>query len=177
MVNLTGITAGPMETQTLQVTAASSDTGLIPNPTVTYTSPNATGTLTYKPVADKSGTAIVTVTVKDAGLDGNLGTADDGMVSQSFTVTVTPVNDAPTIKAPVQVATKQDVELHLHGGHGQRDLRERHRQRPGDGRTSDSWTNGPQDPGDLDRWHAGRRDRDGQQFRRGDGHRFRGRRQ
>lgn len=110
-VNLSGITAGPLETQTLQVTAISNNTGLIPNPTVTYTSPNTTGTLAYKPVANQSGTAIITVTVKDAGLDGNLGTADDGMVSQAFTVTVTPVNDAPTIKAPAQVATKQDQDF------------------------------------------------------------------
>ena len=116
MVNLTGITAGPLETQMLQVTAVSSNTGLIPNPAVAYTSPNATGTLTYKPVADQSGTAIVTVTVKDAGLDGNLGTADDGMVSQSFTVTVTAVNDAPTVKAPAQVSTKQDVDFTFTAG-------------------------------------------------------------
>jgi hypothetical protein len=116
MVNLTGITAGPLETQMLQVTAVSSNPGLIPNPAVAYTSPNATGTLTYTPVADQSGAAIVTVTVKDAGLDGNLGTADDGMVSQSFTVTVTAVNDAPTIKVPAQVSTKQDVDFTFAAG-------------------------------------------------------------
>lgn len=110
-VGLTGITAGPLETQALQVTATSNNPSLIPNPTVTYTSPNTTGTLSYTPVADKSGTAVVTVTVRDAGLDGNLGTADDGTFSQSFTVTVTPVNDAPTIKAPLQAATKQDADL------------------------------------------------------------------
>jgi hypothetical protein len=107
-VNLTGITAGPQETQALEVTALSSNTGLIPTPTVTYTSPNTTGTLAYTPVANQSGTSVVTVTVKDAGLDGILGTADDGSVSQSFTVTVTPVNDAPTITAPEQAATLQD---------------------------------------------------------------------
>ena len=107
-VNLTGITAGPQETQALEVTVLSSNTGLIPNPTVSYTSPNTTGTLAYTPVANQSGTAVVTVTVKDAGLDGVLGTADDGSISRSFTVTVTPVNDAPTITAPEQAATLQD---------------------------------------------------------------------
>ena len=49
-VNLTGITAGTGEsTQLLQVTASSNNTGLIPNPTVTYTSPAATGSLSYTP--------------------------------------------------------------------------------------------------------------------------------
>jgi len=110
-VNLTGITAGPLETQALQVTAASSNLGLIPNPTVTYTSPNTTGTLAYTPVANQFGTAIITVTVRDAGLDGVLGTADDGLVSRSFNVTVTPVNDAPTIKAPAQAAMLQDDDF------------------------------------------------------------------
>ena len=51
-VNLAGISAGGGESQTLQVTATSNNTGLIPNPTVTYTSPNATGSLAYTPVAE-----------------------------------------------------------------------------------------------------------------------------
>ena len=41
------------ESQTLTVTATSSNPALIPNPTVTYTSPNATGSLTYTPVANQ----------------------------------------------------------------------------------------------------------------------------
>src|SRR4029077_35629 len=45
-VNLTGITSGqPNENQTLVVTATSSATSVIPNPTITYTSPNSAGTL------------------------------------------------------------------------------------------------------------------------------------
>ena len=38
-VNLSGISAGPGDTQTLQVTATSDLTSVIPNPTVVYTSP------------------------------------------------------------------------------------------------------------------------------------------
>ena len=53
-VNLAGIAAGGGETQTLTVTATSDNTGLIPNPTVNYTSPNATGSLAYTPVAGQS---------------------------------------------------------------------------------------------------------------------------
>jgi ELWxxDGT repeat protein len=96
-VNLTGITAGPAESQALQVTASSSNIGLIPNPTLTYISPQSTGSLSFTPVPDQSGTAIITVTVRDAGLDGTLGNADDATFSRSFTVTVNPVNDAPVL--------------------------------------------------------------------------------
>ncbi len=100
-VNLSGISAGPGESaQPLQVTASSNNTGLIPNPTVTYTSPAATGSLSYTPVANASGSAVITVTVTDGGLDDNLATpGDNGSVVRTFTVTVTAVNDAPAITA------------------------------------------------------------------------------
>ena len=94
-INLSGITAGAAnETQTLTVTASSNDPALIPNPTVSYTSPDATGTLTIRPVANAFGTATVTVVVKDDG-----GTANGGQdtVTHQFTVTITPVNDLPTV--------------------------------------------------------------------------------
>ena len=95
-VNLTGIAAGGSETQVLTVTATSNNTGLIPNPTVTYTSAGATGSLSYTPVGNANGTAIITVTVTDNG-----GTADSGVATttQTFTVAVTAVNDAPTLAA------------------------------------------------------------------------------
>ncbi len=95
-VSLTGITAGNLESQPLQVTAVSDNTGLIPNPTVTYTSPDETGSLTYTPVANQYGSAVITVTVTDGGPDKNLGTAgDNASVSQTFTVGVDSVNDPP----------------------------------------------------------------------------------
>ncbi|WP_406700929.1 Ig-like domain-containing protein [Singulisphaera sp. Ch08] len=92
-IHLTGITAGPSESQTLTITATSSNPGLILNPTVSYTSPNATGSLSYTPVANASGTAIITVTVTDDG-----GTADGGhsVTTRTFTVVVNAVNDAPS---------------------------------------------------------------------------------
>lgn len=96
-VSLTGIADGdPEATQTLSIVATSSNTGLIPNPTVSYSSPNANGSLGFTPVANASGTATITVTVSDNG-----GTANGGVASFSrqFTVNVTPVNDAPTLNA------------------------------------------------------------------------------
>ena len=95
-LNLSGISAGPVDDswQVLTVTATSSNPGLIPNPTVTYTSPNATGTLKYTPVPDANGTALITVVVRDDG-----GTVNGGVdaVTNTFTISVTPVNDAPSV--------------------------------------------------------------------------------
>ncbi|MFO1477825.1 MAG: Ig-like domain-containing protein [Verrucomicrobiota bacterium] len=92
-VNLSGIGTGAAnESQTLTVTATSGNTAVIPNPTVTYTSPSATGTLAFTPVANASGSALITVTVNDGGASNNI-------VTRTFTVTVNPVNDAPTLNA------------------------------------------------------------------------------
>ena len=92
-VNLTGIGTGAAnETQTLTVTATSNNTALIPDPVVNYTSPNATGSLVYAPIANAIGDAIITVTVND-------GQASNNVVVRTFTVTVNSVNDAPTLGA------------------------------------------------------------------------------
>ncbi|MGO9587030.1 MAG: Ig-like domain-containing protein, partial [Limisphaerales bacterium] len=65
-VSLSGITSGATnENLTLTITAVSSNTGLIPNPTVNYTNANTTGKLTFAPVTNANGTATITVTVND----------------------------------------------------------------------------------------------------------------
>ena len=99
-VNLTGITAGDGETQPLSITAVSDNTGLIPDPTVTYSSPGSTGTLVFTPVPNQNGTATITVTVVDGGFDNDLATpADNGTTSRTVSVAVAPVNDIPTLDA------------------------------------------------------------------------------
>ena len=68
------------------------------------------GTLTYTPAANAYGSATVSVSLTDDG-----GTANDGVDSspvQTFTITVTPVNDAP-------VANADDTTVDR-GGHRQR---------------------------------------------------------
>ena len=89
-VTVSGITDNdPFETRVLSVTAASSNPGLLPSPTVTYSSPNPTANLQLVPAPNLSGTATVTVEV---------GYSVSGTVyktSRSFTVTVNPVNDPP----------------------------------------------------------------------------------
>jgi CSLREA domain-containing protein len=107
-VNLSGISAGAGEAQNLSVTAASSDTTLIPNPAVTYTSPSSTGSIGFAPAANRSGTATITVTVTDDG-----GTTGGGVntFSRTFNVTVTAVNDAPVNTVPGAQATAQQTPL------------------------------------------------------------------
>ena len=97
-VNLSGITDGGDGGQPIQITVSSDTPGLIPNPTVTYTSPDATGSLAFTPKGNQHGAATITVTVEDGGLDSNLATAgDNDTFSRTFMVTVNAVNDPPTI--------------------------------------------------------------------------------
>src|SRR5207244_1235562 len=93
---LTGISAGPFEAQKLTITATSDNPALIPDPTPSYTSPNANGLLLYKPLADRFGTAVISVKIQDDG-----GTANSGVdtIIRTFTVNVTGVNDPPTLDA------------------------------------------------------------------------------
>ncbi|MDC8014887.1 tandem-95 repeat protein [Tahibacter soli] len=90
-VNLSGIGDGDTLAQTVSITAVSNNPGLIPNPAVNYVDPNATGTLTYTPVANQSGSAVVTVTARDDGDSAYVPNTLD----RTFTVTVNAVNDAP----------------------------------------------------------------------------------
>lgn len=82
-VSLSGISKGTnaAETQTVSIYAYSSNTSLIPNPTVVYTNPNSTGTLTFKPNAGQSGTAVISVYVNDGG-------PNNSQTLKQFTVTV-----------------------------------------------------------------------------------------
>ena len=109
-VSLAGISAGGGESQPLRVTTTSSKTSLIPHPAVTYTSAEATGTLKFTPVADQSGTATITVTVEDGGLDGDLDTGgDNGTFSRDFVITVNAVNDNPTLNALSDLTIDEDA--------------------------------------------------------------------
>ncbi|WP_238537812.1 beta strand repeat-containing protein, partial [Zavarzinella formosa] len=88
-----GISAGPANesSQNLTVTATSGNTALISSVSVSGT--GSFRDLKYTPVPNANGTAVITVTVTDDG-----GTAGGGVntITKTFTVTVTPVNDAPT---------------------------------------------------------------------------------
>ncbi len=92
-IALSGISdGGDSVAQTLTITAVSSNSAIVLNPSVVYTSPSATGTLLLVPVSDQFGTATVTVTVQDNG--GTIGGSIDTVV-RTFIVTIMPVNDPP----------------------------------------------------------------------------------
>lgn len=91
-VALTGIKAGVNNlTPKIKITVKSSNSRIVPNPKLSYASPGATGTLTVKPAAKASGSAVITVTINDGGKSNNI-------VTRTFTVTVAP-NQPPTLNS------------------------------------------------------------------------------
>jgi len=89
----TAISAGPANeaTQTVAFQLTNNNNGLFSaQPAVA-----ADGTLTYTPKANANGSATVTVTLHDDGGTANGGV--DTLATQEFTITVTAVNDAPTV--------------------------------------------------------------------------------
>jgi HD-GYP domain-containing protein (c-di-GMP phosphodiesterase class II) len=68
------------------------------------------GVLTFTPAADASGTATVEVTARDDG-----GTANDGVdtTTLKFTITVKPVDDAPSFTGGGNVSTREDAAATL----------------------------------------------------------------
>lgn len=91
-VTVTGISPGPLESQPLLLSVSSSVPSLIPDPTVTpvYNGTAATATFTFKPEPNTFGTSVITVKVIDP---------DFVDYTVTFTVTVTSINDAPTLSA------------------------------------------------------------------------------
>jgi hypothetical protein len=96
-VNLTGISSGaPDENQSLTVQATSGFFTVIPTPTINYTSPANSGTLTFTPNPNATGVVVITVRVMDNG-----GTDNGGVnsVTRNFSVRVTGSgNSAPTLR-------------------------------------------------------------------------------
>lgn len=69
----------------------------------------STATLYFRPGANAFGTAIVTIAITDNG-----GTANGGQnrTTYSFTINVTPINDAPTLNAIANITTTEGSGLH-----------------------------------------------------------------
>ncbi|MFD0941555.1 YDG domain-containing protein [Pedobacter boryungensis] len=118
-INLTGISAGPETSQTTSLTVTSTNASLFSELAVT----NA-GVLTYKTANGRSGSATVTVTVKDNG-----GTNNGGVDSytRSFTITVNPlpVADITTDGGKITLSKGETLTLRASGG------------------TTYNWTNAP----------------------------------
>lgn len=82
-------TIGDAETAVtaLTLTASSSSPALIPNANIIFAGAGSNRTVRVTPATNQSGTATITITVRDGMLSS----------SDTFTVTVNPVNDLPTI--------------------------------------------------------------------------------
>ena len=92
-ISLTGISPGRGSReagQTVTLTATSSDSDIVPHPIISGT--GEIRPLTYKAPADANGSVTITVTATD---NGPTGGPHKNTTSQTFIITVEPVNDAP----------------------------------------------------------------------------------
>ena len=120
LVTFGNLTDGDGNTQSLRISATSSNQTLIPDaslffnfggadlaatppPIVELTQPApSAGILRYTPAAQRSGVAIITLMVTDSGPDLDFSTVNDNLtITRFFTVTVTAVNDPPRVANPV----------------------------------------------------------------------------
>ncbi len=106
-ITIDGIIKGRTTGPALQLTVTSDNPSVIPSPGLLAFSGGSDTTFTYQPVANANGTAVLTVRAVDAGADGELGGADDGIFERSFTVTVLAVNDAPVFNLLGEASAKQ----------------------------------------------------------------------
>jgi cadherin-like protein/Big-like domain-containing protein len=100
----TGISAGPFEgSQTVDFIVADND-----HPELFSAGPAvaANGTLTFTPAANANGTAHVAIKIHDNGGTNNFGV--DTSATQSLTITIDPVNDAPSFTNNGGVTVNED---------------------------------------------------------------------
>ena len=106
----TAISAGPGETQAVDFIVSNDNNPLFSaQPAVA-----ANGTLTFTPAANRSGTATVTVQVHDDGGTANGGV--DTSAAQTFTITITGVNDAPSFTKGADQTVLEDSGAQSVGG-------------------------------------------------------------
>jgi hypothetical protein len=101
---VTGIGSGALnETQTLSLSAVSSDPGIVTIKTVSYTSPNPSGTIRLDYANGPIGSATVTMTVSD-------GQAQNNTTSHAFIVNLyASGNASPTVSAIANQVTLEDT--------------------------------------------------------------------
>src|SRR5712671_3197936 len=93
-----GFTVGDAETTAgnLTVSGSSSNPTLVPNANIVFGGSGASRTVAVTPAANQSGTATISITVSDG----------QSTASASFALTVSPVNDPPTVSSiPSQTIT------------------------------------------------------------------------
>jgi hypothetical protein len=103
----TAISAGPNESGQVLTFNVSNDNNALfsAQPSI-----SSTGVLSFTPAANVSGTATVSVYLMDDGGTANSG--DDTSATVTFTITVNPVNDAPSFTAGGDVTVNEDSGLY-----------------------------------------------------------------
>ena len=94
-IQLTGITAGPGETQSLRVIASTTNGTWIQNVSLPFSGTESNATLTFT-TSGPVGSGQLVVTVTDGGLDNDLSTAGDNL-SITQPVAVVTRNDPPSV--------------------------------------------------------------------------------
>jgi hypothetical protein len=101
----TAISSGPVDESGQALNFIVSPT----NPSLFSVAPavSPTGTLTYTPAANAAGSSLVTVTLHDSGGVGNSGV--DTSAAQTFTITVTAINVAPSFTKGADQTVNEDA--------------------------------------------------------------------
>jgi uncharacterized repeat protein (TIGR01451 family) len=103
-VLLTGISAGANEVEPLTFNVSSSDPALIADLVVNYTNLASTAVLTFRPVTNGAGSAVVTVRVDD-------GQPAHHETARAFRVTINGTNDGPSLTSIGDQFTNEDTPL------------------------------------------------------------------
>jgi hypothetical protein len=92
-LDFTGLTDGDINaTQGLTITAISSNTAILSNPTVNYVQGESIGSLSFNPLLNANGQVQITLLIKD---DGGLANGGLDSLVVTFQMTVESVNDVP----------------------------------------------------------------------------------
>jgi hypothetical protein len=109
----TGISPGPADesgqTVSMNVTSNSNSALFSAGPAV-----DSSGNLTYTPAADANGSATITITASDSGGTTHGGADTSG--TQTFVITVTAVNDAPSFTKGADQTVQEDSGAHTVNG-------------------------------------------------------------
>ncbi len=93
-ITITGIQAGPWESnQNISISVKSNNTDILPDPILTYFSPDNFATLTFSTIPNVNGTTALTLSMSDDG-----GTELGGIDSEAYTIPVEilAINDKPS---------------------------------------------------------------------------------
>lgn len=101
-ITLTGISAGPGESQTLSLNVTTDKPQFFDLLELDYASPATTGLIRFKTKANVAGTAVMSITVTD---NGNGVAPHANTLTRKFSVIIQPVNDPPAFTSqPVTLA-------------------------------------------------------------------------